>query len=199
MKPTEDIWIDRWSLKTLISSAIEVYPRETMGLLWGTSRQRKFEGKKRKVLSVKSVYPVQTADRKYTKVGWGPDMAKERLLNSVKGLNIGVLGEYNSHTRTPSSAHLSPDDHEYYENEIYFGRNILGKDWIELLIRINEKDNKSNKSSIRSKYTYQKAERFLIDLPPRTYDLTLSGWFIESSDDEISSRKGTVWIDWPIR
>ena len=48
-----DVWVNRWVLKLLVSSAVEVYPRETMGLLWGVNEYKKLSRKRKRVLSVK--------------------------------------------------------------------------------------------------------------------------------------------------
>jgi hypothetical protein len=68
MTQNSDVYINKWSLKTLIVSVVEVYPRETMGLLWGTNRRRELAGKNRNAISVKTVYPIQTVSRKFTNV-----------------------------------------------------------------------------------------------------------------------------------
>jgi hypothetical protein len=52
-----DVWVNRWSLKLLVSSAVEVYPRETMGLLWGVKSYRKSDRKKRRVYQVRVSNP----------------------------------------------------------------------------------------------------------------------------------------------
>ena len=137
-------------------------------------------------------YPVQTADRKCFSVDWGNQAAKNRLLNTLGGMKVGVIGEYHSHTKVGYAASLSSIDLGYYLRESISGRDIIGNDWIELIIRISEKEAEADEASIYGDYNYIKAERFKISLPSKLYDITLSGWFIESKNDKPTSRQGTV-------
>ncbi len=99
-----DVWVNRWVLKLLVSSAVEVYPRETMGLLWGVKEYKKLSRKRKRVLSVKAVYPIQTARRTLTSVDWGNKSAKIRLLNTLRSIRVGIIGEFHSHTKVGAVA-----------------------------------------------------------------------------------------------
>jgi proteasome lid subunit RPN8/RPN11 len=195
-----NVFIDKWNLKSLLASAVEVYPRETMGLLWGIKSYRKMERIKKRCLSIKSVYPIQTVKRGYTQVDWGSQEAKKRLLNIVKAVEAGIVGEFHSHPKDGATSSLSADDMHYYLRESRNGREILGKDWIELVIRVNEIRQKSgNEEPVYGNYSYKKAERIRVNSGENTYDITLSAWFIkQTNDNEIFPFQGTVWIEWPI-
>lgn len=52
-----DIFIENRAFKTLITSAIEVYNKETNGVLLGRNTMREIKGRKMKVVSIKEVYP----------------------------------------------------------------------------------------------------------------------------------------------
>ena len=110
-----------------------------------------------------------------------------------------MVGEFHSHTKDRSSATLSNGDIDYYLRESQEGREILGKDWVELVVRINEIETEgANPGSIYGNYQYKKAERLHIKSSEKTYDLTLSAWFIKQKNDEINPIQGTLWIEWPI-
>jgi transposase len=190
--------VDKWSVKSLLASAVEVYPRETMGLLWGAKSYRKENGKKKHFLSVKSIFPIQTVCRGYTQVDWGNQAAKKRLLNILKSLRAGIVGEFHSHTKEGTFASLSADDVHYYLRESRDGREILGKDWIELVVRINENQTQETNETIYGDYHYRKAERLYVNSADKSYDVTFSAWFIKQRNDKIIPVQGTVWIDWPI-
>lgn len=53
---------------SLIASAIEVYPRETTGLLIGKVANRKIERKNQKMAISQVAYPIQTASRRFSEV-----------------------------------------------------------------------------------------------------------------------------------
>ncbi len=183
----------------LVSSAVEVYPRETMGLLWGVKEYKKLGRKKRRVLSVKAVYPIQTARRAPTSVDWGNKSAKIRLLNTLRGIRVGIIGEFHSHTKVGAVAQPSSEDLRYYLRESLAGRKIIGKDWIEMVIRISEyKVDSFQKETVYGNYRYRKAERFHVRLSDKTYDITLSAWFIKPKSNRLIARQGIVWIEWPI-
>jgi len=195
-----DVWMDRWSLKSLVASAVEVYPRETMGLLWGVIRRRKLDGRKRRILSIKFAYPIQTARRKFTNVDWGNETAKRRLRDVMSSIRVGIVGEFHSHTKAGAVAQPSISDLRYYLRESLSRPEIIGRDWIEMVVRIREHVGRpSYEDSVYGNYNYRRAERFSVVLSDKVYDITLSPWFIESSNGEPAPRQGIVWIEWPIR
>ena len=198
-KSISDVFLDRWSLKLLLASAVEVYPYESMGLLWGIKSYRTLTRKKNRVISIKSVYPIQTVHRGYTQVDWGNQAAKERLLNTLKTLKAGMVGEFHSHTKGGALATLSDADINYYLRESQEGREILGNDWIELIVRINKHEtNCVIEEPIYGNYNYKKAEKFHINSGDNTYDITLSAYFIKEKQNEPITIQGSVWINWPI-
>jgi len=96
-------------------------------------------------------------------------------------------------------AQPSSEDLRYYLRESLAGREIIGKDWIEMVIRISEyKVDPSEKEHVYGNYRYRKAERFHVRLSDKAYDITLSAWFIKSKNGRLTTRQGTVWIEWPI-
>lgn len=171
-----------------------------MGLLWGVKGYRKLDRRKRRVLSIKSVYPIQTARRMPTNVDWGNKNAKIRLLKTLKSIQAGIVGEFHTHTKVGAMAQPSSDDLSYYLRESLAGREIMGRDWIEMVARISEHEvDSSYEEPIYGNYYYGRAERFHGGLLDKTYDITLSTWFIKQRNDEPVARQGTVWIEWPIR
>ncbi|MCK4497271.1 MAG: Mov34/MPN/PAD-1 family protein, partial [Candidatus Aenigmarchaeota archaeon] len=92
-----DVFIGKRSFKTLIASAIEVYSRETNGALLGRNTTMNIDGVKKKVLSIKDVYPIQTEKRKRSEVSHGNIAAFERFLRAMRSLKTNIVGGFHSH------------------------------------------------------------------------------------------------------
>jgi len=75
----------------------------------------------------------------------------------------------------------------------------MGRDRVEMVVRISEhKVDSPYEEPVYGNYKYRRAERFHVGLPDKTYDITLSAWFIKTRNGELVARQGTVWIEWPI-
>ncbi len=83
------VYIKERAFLAIILSVVEVYKRETLGLLLGYKGGNKF--------FVEYAIPSQTAEKKFS---WTePKMrAIERMTNITKNMSIDVIGDYHSHT-----------------------------------------------------------------------------------------------------
>lgn len=145
-KPGEfrDVFIERRSFRSLVTSAIEVYNRETNGALLGRNAVREIEGRKTKVTSVKEIYPFQTEKRTPSKVVHGNKEAFQRVLRTFESLGTEIIGGYHSHPYPYGFVGLSEGDitsvKEDVEAMIKIGQMRVKRRWLELLLSIKRKD-----------------------------------------------------------
>jgi hypothetical protein len=98
-----DILISDSRLRSLLTSAIEVFNRETDGVFTGKFMLHQSYGKKRTVLCIENTYPFQTARRKPSEVSHGNMAAFMRAMESLTSFDVKFLGGYHSH---PAPYHL---------------------------------------------------------------------------------------------
>jgi hypothetical protein len=140
-----DVFIERRSFRTLITSAIEVFNRETNGALFGRNAVREIDGRKTDVVSVKEIYPFQTEKRTPSQVLHGNISAFNRVLRAIESLGTEIIGGYHSHPYPYGGfVHLSKDDvvsiKEDIKEMIKIGQERIRKGWIEVLLSIRRKD-----------------------------------------------------------
>lgn len=178
-----DVFIGKRSFKTMIASAIEVYSRETNGALLGRNTTMNIDGVKKKVLSVKNVYPIQTEKRKRSEVSHGNIAAFERFLRAMKSLKTNIVGGFHSHPHPYEGNKLSRGDVEFIRDEVKamskIGQKGIEKGWLEILISIRRKNYK--RSGISKWYTcsYVKKVRCKIRTQKRVgYDIIVSAYWV---------------------
>ncbi len=139
-----NVFIGHRCFKSLIASAIEVYNRETNGALIGKNVTRKIEGKRRKVISVREVYPFQTEKRTPSEVIHGNKEAFRRVMRSMHGMKFDIVGGFHSHPHPYGKVGLSDGDIVSIRDEIRdmkkIHRNLAMDKWLEVLISIRRRD-----------------------------------------------------------
>jgi proteasome lid subunit RPN8/RPN11 len=139
-----DVFIERRSFRTLITSAIEVYNRETNGALLGRKAVHEINGKKTGVVSVREVYPIQTEKRTPSRVVHGNISAFKRILRAFESLGTEIIGGYHSHPYPYGFVGLSRGDvvsvKEDVESMTKIGQERVRNGWLELLLSIKRKD-----------------------------------------------------------
>ncbi len=187
-----DICINPKTLKTLATSAIEVYKRETNGFIAGRPTLMKIRGKEKPVISLHTVYPLQTADRKPSQVVNGNDLAHRRALSSLSAMNFPLLGGFHSHTDyNPDFSpfpELSHNDVEFIEDEMKqinsHGGNIHR--WLEVLMTIKKKEYSStHKTGIKTKPFKRKLGLEVITAPYTSYKITLAGYWLQNGTQKL--------------
>lgn len=181
-----DIWIRESRARSLLTSAIEVYNRETDGVFSGKFVRRDIHGKSRKVLYVENAYPLQTAERKPSQVYHGNMSAFERVMNSLTTAGIEFIGGYHSHPHPYKGVKLSLSDAAFIQKELDFiqrSRHFKTQtSWIELLlctkrIRYERRHNtewKQRRQGKRIKFS-------LTITPYTTYEIILAAFEIDFS------------------
>ncbi len=201
-----DVFIGKRSFKTMIASAIEVYSRETNGALLGRNTTMNIDGVKKKVLSVKNVYPIQTEKRKRSEVSHGNIAAFGRFLRAMRSLKTNMVGGFHSHPHPYEGNKLSMGDVEFIRDEIKamskIGQRGIEKGWLEIVISIRRKNYK--RSGISKWYTcsYVKKVRCKIRTQKRVgYDIIVSAYWVYPEKTvkkkvQYSVKETAVYVPW---
>ncbi len=183
---------------SLIRSAIESWPKEVMGEVYGKTHSS--------ILKATNIYEFVTARRRPTSVSYGNNEAMKRLrrLDEVitrnKYLKSKLLGGFHTHVINRSNRTLtrkqqntlSKEDIEFIKGEMEIAG--LGE-WIEILVRIEKKSYLSPKKPSKTlTYKGKKMRINLIDLPHSGYDITFSAFHInrDSKVKELEIRNGEM-------
>jgi proteasome lid subunit RPN8/RPN11 len=194
-----DIFIENRAFKTLITSAIEVYNRETNGVLLGRNTIREIKGGKAKVVSIKEVYPFQTEERKPSEVTHGNLAAFKRVLRTIESFETEIIGGYHSHPYPYKSVRLSRGDivsiKEDIEAMVKIGHKRVEHGWLEILLSIKRRD--YAKPSGREWYItdYIKRLRCHVRTHEKTaYDILISAyWVYPTGKSALESSKPKDW------
>ncbi len=190
--PMHDIFLDPKSLKTLLVSAVEVYKKETNGFLAGRPVLKRIKGKEKPVISLQTIYPLQTADRKPSQVLHGSDLAHKRTLSSLTALKMPLVGGFHSHTDYLPDIEVYPElsegDLEHIHDEMKkmkkFGYNL--DPWLELLLTIKQKEYiRPQKSGITTNTYKRKLGCTIITEPKQGYKITLSGYWLQNGSAKL--------------
>lgn len=197
---TAVIWIMDSRLKPLLTSAIEVYNRETDGVFSGKFVLREIMGRKRTVLYVENAYPFQTAERKPSEVYHGNIAAFERVMQSLTSADIEFVGGYHSHPAPYKLARPSKSDIEFIKEELDFIRKSkelrTQSEWLEILICIKRRGYaRKQKTGWRSR-RHGKKMRFSLTITPYTrYEILMSAYWIGFSGKKHVVSESKVHIE----
>ncbi|MCD6590405.1 MAG: hypothetical protein J7K72_00345 [Candidatus Aenigmarchaeota archaeon] len=183
-----NIFIEKRSFKTLITSAVEVYNRETNGALLGRNAIRKIKGRKMKVISIKEVYPFQTEKRRPSEVIHGNISAFKRVLRAVESLQTEIIGGYHSHPYPYGYVGLSEGDvvsiKEDIDVMIKIGQERIKNGWVEILLSIKRKDYRRPSKIKWYICDYEKKLRVRIRTEEKTgYDILVSAYWVYPKEE----------------
>jgi proteasome lid subunit RPN8/RPN11 len=184
---TRSIILEAGCFSNLIISAVEVYSKETTGLLIGKHDRRFIRGRLTNCVTAQAAYPLQTAWRGFTSVMIGSKRAFRRARRTLSHLGFELLGEYHSHPM--SSARLSIDDEDYIrdqiserdEEELKHAKKL----WLELIIGIKKKNyTKAHEMGWfpKRRPRHQKTRKVagvLKTTPKIGYDIEIMGYWID--------------------
>lgn len=199
------VFIEKRSFKTIIASAIEVYSKETNGILLGRNVTRNIDGVKKKVISVKNVYPIQTDERKRSEVSHGNTAAFNRILRAMRSLKSEIIGGYHSHPKPYDSNILSRGDIEFIQEEVKImskmGQKDVEKGWLEILLSIKRSDYKRPGKSRWYICSYIKKIRCRIRTQKRVgYNIMISAHWVypegKGKDVEYKVKEVPVYVPW---
>lgn len=182
MEKTEPVFLDSDCLRTMITSALEVYNRETNGMLIGRMSVRSTGRKRERIMSVKDTYSYQTDDRKPTTVEHGNISAFRRVLGSLNTMNMRIVGGYHSHNFPYNVSRLSPDDLLFAEeemNEINKRRINDMNRWLEVLLSVAKNVYRRPHRTGWHARRYRNKVRFIVVTKPfEGYDIFVSAYWI---------------------
>lgn len=133
--PEPPVALEPTAFSSLLMSAIEVHSRESLGFLLGGRGKHFIDGRMVECLSVGSAYPLQSADRRRTNVGFGSLTARRRAEMTVRAVGFDLVGGFHSHT--DGSDHLSEEDEEAILgdlDEFYSGHGM--REWLEVVVGV---------------------------------------------------------------
>lgn len=192
------VLVDPGAFVALVNSAVEVFNRETTGLLVGTERVRTLGGRKRKVVALEAAYPLQTAYRSVTWVEHGNRRAAHRARNAVDSLGFRILGEYHSHTNNEQG--LSRADVEYAAQALQRLNGHAPKRWLELVLGMRRKDYRSPRPPGFTWREYARKVGCTVVVAPRSgFDVTIAGYWIQPNGSGMHCEEAEVHVPWTRR
>jgi len=196
-----DVWIRPSRVRSLLTSAIEVYNRETDGLFSGSFVLRKIRGRKRTVLYVDSTYSFQTAERKPSEVFHGNIAAFRRATHSLTSADIEFLGGYHSHPFPYRGVKLSKSDVDFIKDELDFirkSRHFRTQDrWVELLMCIKRKKyERKQKTGWKFRRAGKRVRFFLTISPYAKYEIILAAFCIDFLSKKPKISEARIHVPW---
>jgi proteasome lid subunit RPN8/RPN11 len=190
------VMIDPACFLSLVNSGIEVYNRETTGLLVGTERLRSVDGRRRRVLVLEAAYPYQTASRSVTWVEHGNSSAAHRARSAIDSLGYRILGEFHSHTNNEHG--LSRADVEYAASALRRMNGSAPPAWLELVLSMRRKDYASRRVPGFTWRDYPRKLGCTVVVTPRSgFDITIAGyWLRPNGGDAMRCDEAVLHAPW---
>ncbi|MDD1773347.1 MAG: Mov34/MPN/PAD-1 family protein [Methanomassiliicoccales archaeon] len=129
--------LEQYAFSSLLMSAIEIHGRESMGLLIGHKDRQFVQGKVVECLAIQASYPIQSAERGRSMVGYGNFAARKRLNSTVNAVGFVIVGGFHSHPNSGTA--LSKADKEFIFdefNEVYSKTELDA--WLEVIIGVTK-------------------------------------------------------------
>lgn len=193
--PPPAVLVDPACFLGLVNSAVEVYNRETTGLLVGTQRLRTLRGKRARVVALEAAYPLQTAARRVTWVEHGNRSAAHRARSAADSLGFRVVGEYHSHTNNEHG--LSRDDLEYAREALRRMNGAAPPRWLELVLALRRKDYAApRRPGCKGRDYVRKAGCTVVVAPRLGFDVTISGYWLRPNGRGLHCEEAEVRVPW---
>jgi len=194
----DSILIEPNCLATIVSSALEVYNRETNGYLLSRKKRaiKNIHGRKHRLLNLNVAYPFQTSDRKPTEVDHGNLSATHRVIDSLNSMGVKLIGGYHSHPYPNHDVIISDDDVKAALEEIerVNCNGVTLKRWLELIISAKRLD---YETPHKLGYTFKSSgDGIRVKVNARPYlgfDLKIAGYWIYPKGDSALKRRALVY------
>jgi len=132
---TLPIVLEPHAFSSLLMSVVEVHGTESMGLLIGHEDSQFIKGKVTECIAVAAAYPLQSADRGRTSVGFGNLAARKRVESTVNAVGFAIVGGFHSHPNTTTK--LSKEDKDFIFSELEGVYSKLGLErWLEIVVKV---------------------------------------------------------------
>jgi proteasome lid subunit RPN8/RPN11 len=189
-----NVFLKSHVFRMLVTSAIEVYNRETNGVLIGRPSVRKIDGDREPLMIITDAYPLQTERRKPSEVFHGNEAAFKRAISSLKTLKVDIVGGYHSHTWPYGVKGPSEGDVEHIGTEMGY---IHSKRWLELIISIKRREYSGLAPMGWNVQDLSKKVRAILRTEPDIgYDITLSAHWIDFSHKKPKVEEAAVFVPW---
>jgi proteasome lid subunit RPN8/RPN11 len=168
----------------IIMAAMEVYSRETIGLLVGRNARRFIRGSLTDCVLLEEAYPLQTAKRAFSFVMVKNKKAFNRARKTAAAYGFSVLGEFHSHPKRKPV--LTTSDKRYIREEIINPERrelkLVGNRWLELVVGISRR---SYKRAQRTGWFPKKGSRApgtvkgILRTNPRSgFEISIKAWWV---------------------
>ncbi|HVL87066.1 MAG TPA: Mov34/MPN/PAD-1 family protein [Candidatus Thermoplasmatota archaeon] len=188
------VMVDPPCFLSLVESSIEVFNRETTGMLIGHPRKRTIRGKPERVMALDVAFPIQTAARRVFSVEPGNGAAFHRARSAIDSLGYRIVGEFHSHTNNHVA--LSRDDLAYARNALLES----GADaWLELILGVRKKTYASPKRVGWIWRDYHKKAGCTVRITEDTgFDVTIGAFWVyhDAASGRVKWSEETVFIPW---
>lgn len=189
------LFVDRACFLGLVNSAVEVYNRETTGLLVGAERVRTLRGRRRRVVVLETAFPLQTASRSVTWVEPGNHRAAHRARSAVDSLGFRTVGEYHSHTNNEHG--LSSADVEYAREALARRNGHAPPRWLELILALRRKEYASPRRPGFAWRDHPRKVGCTVVLAPRAgFDVTIAGYWLRPNGRGMHCEEATIHAPW---
>lgn len=191
------VMIDPPCFLNLVESAVEVYNRETTGMLIGAPRTRTINGRKERVMALDVAFPIQTAARRVFSVEPGNERALQRARSAIDSLGLRLVGEYHSHTNNHIA--LSGDD------LVYAGEALDengARAWLELILGVRKKEYARPQKVGWTWRDYRHKAGCTVRISPEVgFDVTVGAFWVHrdasnGNRGKLRWEESTVYIPW---
>lgn len=193
--PPPPVVVDPACFVALVNSAVEVYNRETTGLLVGMERFRVLGKKRQRVVALQAAFPFQTAARSVTWVEPGNHKAAGRARTAVDSLGFRILGEYHSHTNNEHG--LSGADKAYAAGALQSLNGHAPRRWLELVLGMRRKEYARPRKPGYTWRDYPRKVGCSVVVAPRLgFDVTIAGYWLRPNGRGMHCEEATLHVPW---
>ncbi len=191
------VYIEPECLTTLITSAIEVYNRETNGFLLGRIAERRIRKRNLKVLVLEAASPFQLEERKPTSVSHANKKAVDRLVRSLNTMKRGLVGGYHSHPFPHDLAVLSRDDIEFIGMEIEhlkkYGFPV--PQWLEVVMAIKMREYKTgHRTGVKTFRLNDSVGLVIKNTPHRGFAIKMRAYILVKEDGKMRREVAKIYL-----
>jgi proteasome lid subunit RPN8/RPN11 len=177
----------------LVASAVEVFPRETNGLLIGKKAYIMQRTRKKPVIATEFAYPLQTEERKPSSVSHANFSALTRLLSVISVMNKNLIGGFHSHPYPRGHTLLTKSDVDFISEELERTEKHAGQPmnkWIELVMSVKKKDYENLIQPGKQLYNHNRRIRVVVRTEKYTgFDIKIAGYLVHKINDSLKKKK----------
>jgi len=184
--------LEPYAFSSLLMAAIEIHGRESLGFLIGHKDRQFIDGRVTDCVSVHAAYPVQSADRGRTMVGFGNLAARKRAEDTIRAVGFEIIGGYHSHpngSARPSRGDLGVI---FEELDTVYSKIELSS-WLEIVIgvqRINRP-----KASLHLKKLFRRGNVPSPGFYPWNVEPEIAGDVLITPDMAFRIKMGGYWFE----